>query len=422
MTEKKPSRTPKKTIKTTQSTPLKKKSLTLAHKKPRSKPRKNPNKKPSLREKLNLGAKQLLFIFALLGISFIFFTAKILYDDSKTNQDNQDTMGQKELSTKEKGAEALPQTLPSSNLLNLPSEPSPVSEKTVSSGGLSQNSPNSTIQPEKPKMSSPTKEPVPSKPKIPVKLSPPPEAKPKISPPKTTIDRPKPISPTKGILIFVFDDAGHNVSQLEPFLNLPFPCTIAVLPGLRYSREAAVRTRAAGKELILHQPMQAINLDVDPGPGSIQPSMDDLTIRQILMQNIAEIGPIVGINNHEGSLITADARSMAVVLELTKENGIYFLDSRTNSQTQAPFVAKQKGITIWERSVFLDNTPDREDIIEAVYNGMKIADKGKPAIMIGHIWSNNLAAILTEMYPEMVERGYSLSTIARIATEEDFLE
>ena len=53
---------------------------------------------------------------------------------------------------------------------------------------------------------------------------------------------------------------------------------------------------------------------------------------------------------------------------------------------------------------------------------MKIADKGKSAVMFGHIWSNNLAGILAEMYPEMIEQGYSLSTIARVATEDVTLE
>ena len=60
-----------------------------------------------------------------------------------------------------------------------------------------------------------------------------------------------------GTLIFVFDDAGHNMTQLQPFLELPFPITVAVLPGLDYSAQAAQKARTSGKEVILHQPMQA---------------------------------------------------------------------------------------------------------------------------------------------------------------------
>jgi len=56
----------------------------------------------------------------------------------------------------------------------------------------------------------------------------------------------------RGTLVFVIDDAGNNLQELEPFLRIPFPLTIAVLPGLPHSAEAAKRIRAAGKEVILH--------------------------------------------------------------------------------------------------------------------------------------------------------------------------
>lgn len=235
--------------------------------------------------------------------------------------------------------------------------------------------------------------------------------------PVAAVGAPPPERPVKhrGTLIFVFDDAGNNLKQLEPFLKLPFPCTIAVMPGLRYSKEAARLSRAAGKEVILHQPMQAINLSMDPGPGAIRKGMGADQIRTVIRANLAEIGPVVGINNHEGSLITADRPSMAAVLEVVREKRIYFLDSRTNAKTVAPALARENNMKIWERAVFLDNSQDKSSIIEAMNNGMKIAERKGAAIMIGHIWSNDLANILTEMYPELASQGFSLSTIAQIA-------
>lgn len=226
----------------------------------------------------------------------------------------------------------------------------------------------------------------------------------------------------KGTLIFVFDDAGNNLKQLAPFLKLPFPCTIAVLPGLQYSKETANRIRAAGKDVILHQPMQALNLSVNPGPGAIVKGMSAEAIKTLLLKNLAEVGPVVGMNNHEGSLITADRTSMETVLDVVREQRIFFLDSRTNADTVAPILAREKNMTIWERAVFLDNSQDQASIIEAVQSGMKIAENKGAAIMIGHIWSNDLANILNEMYPELVSQGFSLSTIAEIATNGEFDE
>jgi polysaccharide deacetylase 2 family uncharacterized protein YibQ len=64
--------------------------------------------------------------------------------------------------------------------------------------------------------------------------------------------------------------------------------------------------------------------------------------------------------------------------------------------------------------VFLDNNQERSSIIGAIYEGMKAAEKQGSAIMIGHVWSDELAQILQEMYPELVEEGYTLSSIARM--------
>lgn len=253
----------------------------------------------------------------------------------------------------------------------------------------------------------------------------PPAAKPSGSTPVQAAPKPaavpeKPVPPkAKGTLIFVFDDAGHNLKQLEPFLKLPFPVTIAVLPGLEYSKKAAERARAAGKEVILHQPMQAINLSFDPGPGAIRQGMNGDEIRAIVRKNLDEVGPVSGLNNHEGSLITSDPAAMGAVLDVVRERGIYFLDSRTIANTAAPAVARERNMDIWERAVFLDNIQERESIIEAVTSGMKVAERKGAAIMIGHIWSNDLAEILAEMYPELVSEGFSLSTIAHIAIHDE---
>ena len=69
--------------------------------------------------------------------------------------------------------------------------------------------------------------------------------------------------------------------------------------------------------------------------------------------------------------------------------------------------------TAWERNVFLDNSPDRESILRQIDEGLRIADKRGYAVMIGHVWSAELAQTLTELYPGLVAQGYSLSTISR---------
>ena len=219
--------------------------------------------------------------------------------------------------------------------------------------------------------------------------------------------------PSKGKLIFVFDDAGHNLEQLQYFLDLPFPCTIAVLPKLPNSRETARRIRAAGKELILHQPMQAVNPNIDPGKGAVKPGMDREEIKKIVASNVEEIGPIAGMNNHEGSLITSDEEAMEAVLELCREKNIYFLDSRTSSKSVVPQVAKKLNMSIWERAVFLDNKRDKAYMKKQIIDGLEIASQRGEAIMIGHVFTVDLAILLKEMYSDLTQEGYTFSTISK---------
>lgn len=215
-------------------------------------------------------------------------------------------------------------------------------------------------------------------------------------------------------LIFVFDDGGQNLSHLKPFLNLPFPITVAVLPQITHSKETAAQVRASGNELILHQPMQSVNASVNPGPGAIKPDMDENQIKTILFNNINEIGPVAGLNNHEGSGITADAEKMATVLQFASQEGIYFLDSRTNVETKVPYVARELGYSYYERNIFLDNEKTKENALKELKKGLDLANKNGSVIMIGHIWSADfLPAFLQEAYPELKAQGYTFSTVSR---------
>ncbi len=214
-------------------------------------------------------------------------------------------------------------------------------------------------------------------------------------------------------LVFIFDDGGHNMQQLEKCVTLPFPVTVAVLPRLSHSAQAAERVRKSGNEVILHQPMQSVNLNVNPGEGAITPDMDEEKIRSTVLANIYEIWPVTGINNHEGSLITADAEKIATVMQICSQQEIYFLDSRTNSESKVRYVSSVMGYPYYERNIFLDNTKNRKDILSEIEKGVEFANRNGVAIMIGHVWSAEiLPGILREVYPVLSAKGYSFSTVS----------
>ena len=218
----------------------------------------------------------------------------------------------------------------------------------------------------------------------------------------------------KAQLIFVFDDGGQNLEHLKKFLELPFPITVAVLPQITHSQEAAQMVRNSGNELILHQPMQSVNPNINPGPGAITPDMNEEEIKQQLFTNINQIGPIAGMNNHEGSGITADIDKMEIILKAVEQAGIYFLDSRTNVETKVPYVAQGLGYTYYERNIFLDNEKTRANALSEIKKGLALANKNGSVIMIGHIWSADfLPALLKEIYPELVQKGYTFCVVSK---------
>ncbi len=68
--------------------------------------------------------------------------------------------------------------------------------------------------------------------------------------------------------------------------------------------------------------------------------------------------------------------------------------------------------------MFLDFGSDRNSILHVLEEAKKKAEGGSPAIMVGTIWSSELAHNLTELYRPLAEEGFSLSTIARLMMEE----
>lgn len=229
----------------------------------------------------------------------------------------------------------------------------------------------------------------------------------KNSEPVVQISTPKVPAKKVADVYIVLDDGGHNLNHLQPFLNLDIPLTIAVLPELAYSKESALRIKNSGKTLILHQPMQAISLSTDPGPSAIMPGMSADQIRNLLTKNLDSLGIKIGLNNHEGSLITADTYAMKVVMEVCKERGMFFLDSRTNSKSVCKSVASEYGVKLYERNTFLDNTPSQADMIAMFKSGIEVAKKNGSVIMIGHVWSGkNLADVLQKMYDEYYPQGF----------------
>ena len=223
-------------------------------------------------------------------------------------------------------------------------------------------------------------------------------------------------------LVFVIDDVGNSKEQLKKFLKIPYPVTFAIMPDRKYTRECAAMIKAAGKDYILHQPMEALG-GSDPGKSAIMKGMSDSEIKAVLRHNFEQLPDAKGMNNHMGSAATSDPMIMKSVMEYLSENNLFFLDSFTISTSVGAASADKHNVKYMKRnSMFLDNENDHEAIQNAINEGKKTAGKSGHAVMIGHVMTGELAELMLDLYPNFIEDGFSLKEISELFIEMNSFE
>jgi polysaccharide deacetylase 2 family uncharacterized protein YibQ len=105
---------------------------------------------------------------------------------------------------------------------------------------------------------------------------------------------------------------------------------------------------------------------------------------------------------------------MEIILSFCKENGLYFLDSRTTAETVIPSEARRLGLKITQRDTFIDNEQDKVSMSNYINTGLERAQKNGSAVMIGHTWSPLLAPLLAEQFALFSRQGYSIKTASDI--------
>lgn len=240
-----------------------------------------------------------------------------------------------------------------------------------------------------------------------------PLSKPPVKPVKVKKERlQKPLA-VKGKIVIVIDDWGYHLNNLKTLSQIKQPLTCAVLPNLKYSKTLARELSARGCEIILHLPMEPkekYNLE----DNTLTTGMTDQAIRQIIQDDLSSVELAKGVSNHMGSQVSLDKRVAALVLEMVKSKGLYFLDSFVIKGSVFGDLAGQKGVRFAKRDIFLDNQKSFEHIRGQLLQLQKIAAKRGYAIGIGHDREDTLLA-LKKILPEMEKEGYKFIYLSQVA-------
>jgi polysaccharide deacetylase 2 family uncharacterized protein YibQ len=204
----------------------------------------------------------------------------------------------------------------------------------------------------------------------------------------------------------VIDDLGHNLRDARRITDWREPVALAILPHTRYSHEIAEAAHRAGKEILLHLPMDADGEpSTDPGPGRIETNMPAPELRAMLAFDLDTVPHASGVNNHMGSRLTQSPVDMDQLMRaLAAHPTLFFLDSRTSPQSVAARVAREHGIDTLERDIFLDAERGEATVRASLAHlDRQLATRGR-AVVIGHPYPETLAA-LEQWLPAATARG-----------------
>ncbi|MEO6194904.1 MAG: divergent polysaccharide deacetylase family protein [Thermoanaerobaculia bacterium] len=224
-----------------------------------------------------------------------------------------------------------------------------------------------------------------------------------------------PSGPIHGIRVaVVIDDLGHDIAELRPLEALGVPVTYSVLPYEDQTPEVVAELRRRHAEMLLHLPMEPKN-GQNPGPGALLQGMGDDELREKTEAALKAVPGVVGVNNHMGSLLSAEEGPMNAVLGVLAARGLFFLDSRTSAESVGYKVALGLGIPAAERQVFLDGEATPEAIHTQFERLLALARTKGSAIAIGHPHPETLAALAREI-PRAKAEGYEFVPVSYLLT------
>ncbi len=196
-------------------------------------------------------------------------------------------------------------------------------------------------------------------------------------------------------LVIIIDDLGESMTVAKRLAALPFAISFSVLPHNTKARQVADLARQENLELLLHLPCEPEGYpkSANSGPGTLRVNMTPAVLEQTLVDNLARLPDVDGVNNHMGSRLTQDKKAMTVVLGHLQGQGKFFVDSLTTPKSCVRDVSKTLGMRYYRRHIFLDNTAKEHAILLQLKKAESLAKRTGLAVAIGHPYPATLSAL-----------------------------
>jgi len=206
----------------------------------------------------------------------------------------------------------------------------------------------------------------------------------------------------------VIDDLGWSKESAEKLLAISHNLTYSIIPTAPFATDVADIVHAKGAEVMLHLPMEP---EGHPGglsrEGMLMHDMPAAILKAKVDEALLKVPYADGVNNHMGSLLTADEKAMTVVMGELATRDVFFLDSRTTPKTVAFRLARAAGMRAVERDVFLDDVAEIGPVLKQIEELEAHAKKHGSAVAIGHPYPATIAA-LNQAIPELIDHGLEI--------------
>jgi len=214
-------------------------------------------------------------------------------------------------------------------------------------------------------------------------------------------------------LALIIDDVGYDMKALRRLLALPYALTFSILPDSPHAAEAARMAHQHGLTVMLHMPMQTSNPKYQQKMERfyLHQDMDKQTFTTVFEEALAKVPHVVGINNHMGSRLTEDTKSMQWLAELCKKHNLFLIDSRTSSASVAAQVANDAGIAWNERDIFLDHSVKAEALQHAWESALSCMKRNEHCLMLAHPHNETLDFLEQKIQDFNPQRFVPITTI-----------
>jgi hypothetical protein len=238
-------------------------------------------------------------------------------------------------------------------------------------------------------------------------------------PPHKPIPKPVPGIPKElPKIAIIIDDIGYDREIVEKFLVLDAVFTFSILPYSPFQKSIARSVHSKGFDVMLHLPMEPNEYPmVNPGPGALLTSMSPDQLINQLDKDLDSFPFIQGVNNHMGSKMTTVSIQLYQIFSVLKKRKLFFIDSRTTTETLCKPSAQLLQVPFAQKDVFLDHIQKPDFIRKQIHRLIHIANSHGEAIGIAHPYDVTYD-ILREVLPELKKKAVlvHVSDVVHIGT------